>query len=64
MFYKQVQFSPLGWADAARRGGCEDPNMRGATPSNDHRQLGGLDTPPSNYHRQLGGLDPPPSNYH
>ena len=46
------------------RGGVEDPNMRGATPSNDHRQLGGLDTPPSNYHRQLGGLDPPPSNYH
>ena len=40
--------------------GIEDPNMRGATPSNDHRQLGGLDTPPSNYHRQLGGLDPPP----
>ena len=36
----------LGPANAARRGGVEDPNMLGATPSNDHRQLGGLDPPP------------------
>ena len=44
------------------RGGGEDPNMRGATPSKDHQQLGGLDPPPlaTTYLQPLGGSGPPP----
>ena len=55
-------YPPYGSADAAPMGGDEGQDMLAGTPSNDHRQLGGLDPPPSSYHQLLGGLDPTPSN--